>query len=117
MSLTLRILCIVGSALVFVFIANSIKKKRVQLEDAIFWVFLSLALLIVAIFPQLAIFLSDLIGIKAPSNFVFLVAIAILLIRLFSLSTEVSRLKHRLNELAQEEALLAKQEEDNRGKE
>ena len=51
-------------------------------------------------------------GFKAPSNFVIVGVVAILMMKLFSLSTEVSSLRHRLNELAQEEALIAKEKDE-----
>ena len=110
MSLMLRVLCIVGAAITFLFIANNVRKKRVQIEDSLFWILLASALLIVAIFPWIATSLSQLLGFLAPSNFVFTVVIAILLAKLFSLTTEVSSLKHRVNELAQEEGLLSKED-------
>lgn len=115
MSLMLRILCVGGSLVTLLFITSNIRRRKVQIEDSIFWVILAAALLVVAIFPRIATSLATLLGFQAPSNFVFVVVIAILLAKLFSLSTEVSSLKHRLNELAQEEALLSKEEEENSG--
>lgn len=115
MSLMLRILCVGGSLVTLLFITSNIRRRKVQIEDSIFWVVLAAALLVVAVFPRIATFASTLLGFQAPSNFVFVVVIAILLAKLFSLSTEVSSLKHRLNELAQEEALLSKEEEENSG--
>ena len=112
MSLMLRILCVSGSLILLLFITSNIRRRKVQIEDSIFWVILAVALLVVAIFPRIATFTAQLLGFQAPSNFVFVVVIAILLAKLFSLSTEVSSLKHRLNELAQEEALLYKEEEE-----
>ncbi len=115
MSLQLRILCIVGAFITFVVITTNIRRKKMQIEDSIFWIVLSAALVVVAFFPQIAIELSRLLGFVAPSNFVFVVVIAILLVKLFQLSTDVSLLRHKLNELAQEEALLAKDQEDGAG--
>lgn len=111
MSIMIRILCVVGSLITLLFITSNIRRSKVQIEDSIFWVVLAAALLVVAIFPGLATAISSLLGFQAPSNFVFVVVIAILLAKLFTLSTEVSSLKHRLNELAQEEALIAKDED------
>lgn len=111
MSIMIRILCVVGSFVTLLFITSNIRRSKVQIEDSIFWVVLAAALLVVAIFPGLASTISGLLGFQAPSNFVFVVVIAILLAKLFTLSTEVSSLKHRLNELAQEEALIAKDED------
>ena len=110
MSLMVRILCLVGAAVVFLFITTNIRKKRVQIEDSLFWVLLAGALLIVAIFPQLASAIAHLFGFLSPSNLVFAAVIGILLAKMFTLSTEVSTLKHRVNELAQEEALMGKED-------
>jgi hypothetical protein len=107
MSLGIRVLCVGGALATFLFIASNIRRKKVQIEDSLFWMVLSVALVVVAIFPRIATSLSRLLGFQAPSNFVFVVVIAILLARLFTLSTEVSSLRYRLNELAQEEALMA----------
>lgn len=91
----------------FLFITNSVRKKRIQIADSIFWVLFSFLIMIIAIFPQIAISLSELIGIASPSNFVFLCIIALLMLKVFTLTATVSKLQHRVNELAQEEALLA----------
>ena len=112
MSLTVRILCVIGAILMFLFITNSVRKKRIQISDSIFWVLFSFLILIVAIFPQIAISLSELIGIASPSNFVFLCIIALLMLKVFTLTATVSKLQHRVNELAQEEAMLAYSDSD-----
>ena len=105
MSVSLRVLCIVGAAATFLIVTNSIRRSRMRMDDAIFWVALSVGLVIVALFPGIATTLSRLLGFQAPSNFVFVAVIAILLIKLFTLSMEVSALKCRVTELAQELAL------------
>ena len=111
MSYAIRILCVVGALAMFAFIARSVRAKKVQIEDSLFWIVLSASLVVVAIFPRIATTLSRLLGFQAPSNFVFVVVIAILLAKLFSLSTEVSSLRYRLHELAQEQALMGATEE------
>ena len=108
MSIMIRILCVVGSLITLLFITSNIRRSKVQIDDSIFWVVLAAALLVVAVFPGLASAVATFFGFQAPSNFVFVVVIAILLCKLFTLSTEVSSLKHRLNELAQEEALISR---------
>lgn len=105
MSVSLRVLCIVGAVVTFAIVTRSIRRSRMRMEDAIFWVALSVGLVIVALFPSIATALSRLLGFQAPSNFVFVAVIAILLIKLFTLSMEVSALKCHVTELAQELAL------------
>ena len=112
MALGIRIVCIAGAVAMFMFITSNIRKKKVQIEDSLFWMVLTLMLVLIAVFPRIAFDLSAALGFKAPSNFVIVGVVAILLMKLFSLSTEVSSLRHRLNELAQEEALIAKEKDE-----
>lgn len=112
MAFGIRVVCIVGAVAMFVFITSNIKKQKVQIEDSLFWMVLSLLLVVIAVFPKIAFDLSAALGFQAPSNFVIVGVVAILLAKLFSLSTEVSSLRHRLNELAQEEALIAKEKDE-----
>ena len=70
-------------------------------------------LLILAIFPRIAYFFSDLLGFLSPSNFVFLVVIALMLLKLFNLACDVSRLSDKVEQLSQELALEKKEFGDN----
>lgn len=111
MSLTLRILCVVGAAVMLLGIVSQIRKAKIKIDDSIFWVLLSGALLLIAVFPSIAQFLAHLLGFQATSNFVFLSVIAVLLIKEFQNTTQISMLKHRVTELAQELALSDKGDE------
>lgn len=104
-----RLLMILGALWVAFYVARRIRKKKIQMEDAIYWVLLSALLLVLAAFPEITFFFAHLFGFVSPSNFVFFVIIGLLVIREFRNSTEISLLRHKLNELAQESAL---QEED-----
>lgn len=112
MSVALRIVLLVGAVITFVLITRQIRKHRIQVEDAIFWVALSAVLLLLAIFPGIAYFFAKLFGFQAASNFVFCALIAILIVREFSSSAEISRLKHKVNQLVQELALAKKKTDD-----
>lgn len=116
MPITLRALLILGAALAAWIVIGRIKKSKVLMDDAIFWVVAAVVLLILAIFPQIVIFCSNLLGFMSPSNFVFLVIVALLLMKVHSDSCEISLLKHKVDELAQEMAL-SKAGERNTGKE
>ena len=112
MSLALRLVLMVGAIITFVLIAQQVRKRRIQVEDAIFWVVLSGVLLLLAFFPGIAYFFANLFGFQAASNFVFCALIAILIVREFSSSAEISRLKHKVNQLVEEIALAVKERED-----
>lgn len=113
MTTTLRILCVVGSAITFFIITRRIKKAGLRIDDTLFWIVFSLGLLVIALFPDIPYLLARLFGFQATSNFVFLTVITILLMREFSNTLKISTLNSRLNELIQEQALQAKEEQDN----
>ena len=115
MSIALRILLVAGAVLAFAFVAQRIRKSTVLMGDAIFWVALALLLIILAVFPDIAFFCSELFGIASPSNFIFLFVIVVLMAKMFANSSEISLLKHRVNELAQENALLERSLRDRLG--
>ena len=111
MTITLRLLCVIGAAITFFSMARQIKKSKIKIEDSIFWVLLAGLLLLVALVPEIASLTARLLGFQATSNFVFCALIAILLMKEFHNTMQISLLKHRVTELAQEMAL--KEHKDN----
>lgn len=105
MPVSLRVLLLVGAVLTFFMVCKRIRKKKILMQDAIYWVLLSALLVLSAAFPGVFIWLAGMLGFISPSNFVFLVIIALLLVKIFSNSTDISMLKHKIEELAQEDAL------------
>ena len=105
MSTVLRVLLVIGSVLVFMMIGSRIKKDKILMQDAIYWVILSLLMLLVALVPGPVIWLAYELGFLSPSNFVFLGVIALLLLKIFHNSCEISLLRHKVEELAQEGVL------------
>ena len=105
MSLTLRIVLIVVSILTTLFMMRKIRQSKVQIEDSLFWFLFSLLLVIISIFPQIPEFLSELLGIASPVNFIFLFIIFILLIKLFYSTLRISQLDSKLKTLTQQVAL------------
>ena len=105
MSITLRVILIVVSVIVSVYALGKIRKAQLNIDDAFYWVVVSVLLLVMSIFPALPTYLSALTGIESPANFVFLVMIFLAFVKLFSLSIEFSVQKYRLNKLIQKLAL------------
>lgn len=62
-------------------------------------------LIIIAIFPKIMFWMSELLGIQSPANMVFLLVIFILFIKTFNLTLEISRLQYKMQELVQKIAL------------
>lgn len=101
----LRILLIISAVMALVVVGQQVKKEKILIEDAVFWVALAAIFIVLAVFPDLAITLAHTLGFMSASNFVYLAIIVLLLWKVFTNSAEISRLKNRINELAQEVAL------------
>lgn len=108
MSVALRLSLIVCSLLILFFVMRRIRKSGLEITDSIFWLFISAALIVIAVFPQIAYWAADLLGFDAPVNFVFCCGIIVLLVRTFTQDQKICQLKKRLMVLAQEEALQEK---------
>ena len=87
-------------------IVGNIKKKKIDLRYALAWIVLIFVGLILDIFPGILGALAGLIGIEIPSNMIFMAAIILLLILVYSLTATVSRLADKVKKLTQELAIL-----------
>ena len=105
MSVTLRRLLLLGAVITVVWILRKIRKLKVKMEDAIFWLAFSLVLLVFAAFPRIAFWLSRVMGIESPANLVFLMIICLLLEKIFTLSMITSQLEDKVSVLSAEVAL------------
>ena len=95
MSVILRILLIIASICLMCWILHKIKKLKVKMESAIYWIIFCFCLLLLAVLPQISF----------SSNLVFLIIIFALLIKVFTLSTAVSQLEEKIVVLAAEVAV------------
>lgn len=105
MTISFRIILALVSIITCWFVLRKIRKTQMQIEDALYWILVSIGLVLLSIFPQIVTFFSDLIGVESDTNFVFLVMIFVVLIKLFFLSLNISQLKCKLKTLIQEQAL------------
>lgn len=114
MSIGLRIVLIVMSVGTFVYVIRKIRKAQVRIVDMSFWMLFSLAMIILALFPEIAGCMSGLIGILSSVNFVFLAVIFALLLEIFSLSIKVSRLENKIIDLSGAIALKGLEDKERR---
>ena len=105
MNLSYRALLAAGALLILIAMIRKIRKSEVKISDSLFWFFFVATLIVLAVFPEIAFFFARALGIESPANLVFLYVIAVLLIREFMSTAEISRLRSKLTALAQEEAL------------
>ncbi|MCD8082772.1 MAG: DUF2304 domain-containing protein [Clostridiales bacterium] len=112
MTMTLRIALILASLVTFCLMMHKIRRASLQIESSIFWIVLSIVLVIYSIFPGAADLCAHLLGIYATTNFLFLFAIFVLIVKVFYMTIHISQLETRVKELVQEMALEQKRRED-----
>ena len=93
MSLTLRIILILGSLIAFFMCIKKVKQSKLRVADSIVWVIGAFILIIISIFSGAIEWLSSKLGFMAPVNFVFLATIVFLLIETF-ISDKLKDLNH-----------------------
>lgn len=99
---------VICAVLALLVVCNRVKKAKILIEDAIFWVVAAAVLVLLALFPDIAISIAHALGFMSAANFIYLVIMALMIWKIFTNSTEVSRLKNKVNELSQEVALAHK---------
>lgn len=112
MSPILRVVLIIGAFFALSIVVKRVRKSKIRVADSVYWVLCAVLMLLFAIFPGIAFFFSRLLGFLSPSNFVFCIIIMLMLVKLFNLSCDVSRLTDKTEQLAQELALHTKDEMD-----
>ena len=98
-SLVFRVVLILCSLFTAIFIIRKIRQSKVQINYAIFWILFSACLLIFSVFPELSISLASLLGIYSSTNFIFLVILFAVIIKLFFNTIEISNLEYKIKEL------------------
>ncbi len=105
MSNTLRYLLLIAAVVTAVWILRKIRKFKVKMEDAIFWIIFAVLLAILGIFPQATFWLTQKLGVMSPANLIFLVVIFLLMEKVFTLSLLVSQLEDKVTTMSAELAL------------
>ena len=98
MTITLRIALILVSLATFAMIMRKIRQSRMQIESAIFWIVLALVLVVYSVFPKVADACASLLGIYATTNFLFLFAIFVLILKVFFMSIHISQLESKIKD-------------------
>lgn len=105
MTLYFRALLLLAALVLLLIVLRSIRRSKLVIADSLFWFFFAAVLVVLAIFPEIAFFASNLLGVQSPVNLVYLVVIGVLMWRQLRLTLRVSALDTRLEELTQQIAL------------
>jgi hypothetical protein len=116
MTIQLRIILILMVLLTGSIAIRQIKKKNLELQYTISWLFLLFVILLVSIFPGILSWLSSVMGIELPINMVFFLGFVFTLLIMYRLTAAVSKMSREITELTQKLALLDKEfkEHENR---
>ena len=116
MSIILRILLIVLSVVSLLYCAKKIRKSKMKTDYSLFWIFFSGLLFLTSIVPQITIWISSLLGIDSPANFIFLSIIFLLLFHSFYLTLKISRVEDILESLVSDISIKSVNQSDEKNK-
>ena len=101
MPIRLRVLLIIVSLLFFIVVLKNIKKAKISNDMASLWIIVCIALLLLAIFPNIIGFVSNILGISTNMNTLYLIIIFILICMVFYLFVKISILEDKVKTLTQ----------------
>lgn len=96
-------------------IINTVKRKKLTMKYASFWIFLITMMTVVVLFPQMVFKLSSILGFEKTSNMVFLLGFFFLFYVSFIITMSISIQNEKIKLLIQEISIL-KEREKNDGK-
>lgn len=105
MSIALYLLGIVSALVVLGVVIELLRRRRLRERHALWWLVAGLLALVIGIFPQIPVWAADLIGVEIPTNLVFFVSIAILILVSIQHSAELTDLESETRTLAEEVAM------------
>lgn len=100
------VVAIIGAVLVLGFMVELLRRRQLSEKYAALWLIVGVGVLVLLIAPGLLQGASEALGFEVPANFLFLLALTLLLGVSVHLSWELSRLEDESRSLAEELALL-----------
>lgn len=108
MDIKLRIVSLLVGIVSLLLSLKNVRRRRLSEDLALFWIFLSCFMVVLAVKFDWIELASRLLGILNPNNLVFFMGLVFLLFISFYFSLKISRLEKRSIILLQENALLKK---------
>ena len=105
MSVALYLLGIVSALVVLVVVVELLRRRRLRERHALWWLVAGLLALLIGIFPQILVWAANLIGVEIPTNLIFFVSLAILILVSIQHSAELTDLEGETRTLAEEVAI------------
>ena len=105
MSIRLKTFLFIIWALAFIYMIIKMKTKRSDIRFILPWFFLDILMCIVTAFPSILIGLCSFFGIVTPSNMMFFFGMIFLVMIIFSMTLQISKLNEQIRDLSQRLAL------------
>lgn len=99
------ILGIALAVVILVIVVWMLLTRTLREKYAVMWLVIGLAVLVLGIFPQLLLSLTESLGVQVPANMLFALAIVLLLGVALHLSWELSQAEAEMRRLAEEAAI------------
>lgn len=109
MSANAYIFFLVFAAVIVLLVLAQVRNQNMKEKYAALWLIVSVAIILLVLFPRLLFFLSELIGIETPVNLLFLLAIIMLIGVSLHLTSALSKTSEDVRVLAEEIAILRAQ--------
>ena len=101
-----RLLIAAIGLLLFAFVLDRIRRRRMRIEYSVLWFVMALGALLLALLPDVFDALARAVGIDYPPALYFLGAILVLFLILLHVSAELTRMRAQNKTLVQEVSLL-----------
>lgn len=102
----LQIILIAGTSIFGLYIINMVRIRRLELKYTLLWILSGVSLFIIALFPGIVDFVSELLHIKEPVNTLFFIMGFFFIMIIFSLTKTISDASKSITALVQEIAIL-----------
>jgi len=105
----IQLISLAFSLLFLIFLLVQIYRQRLKEAYALLWLLTGVGIVILAAFPQLLFFISNLVGIFYPPATIFLFAIMLLFLIVLQYSMVLSKQNEAIRSLSQKLALLERE--------
>jgi len=105
MTLEIRLIIIALLLIGLIFIINMIKKRKLELQYVITWIFLDLGLFLIVVIPGFLNWITKICGVYDATNMVFFLGFLFSIMLIFNITKTVSKNSERERKLAQRMAL------------
>lgn len=117
MTITLRMILIIGSLIAFLLCVTRIKQAKLKVSNSVMWMIGCVILILMSIFSNVIDWVAIKLGFISTVNFVFFIMIAFLLIEVFIYNLRISETNEKIKDLNHYIALKENEERNKKNNE